>query len=120
MMGWVFFRSHSLGYAFSYLKTMFGFGTGDGIRYYPALYLNSEVIVFMIIGIIGALPLFPKLNQWYQNLKHKWEKRETKTARHLLNSGYILIYNLYLLAVLLASTMTMASGTYNPFIYFRF
>lgn len=120
MMGWVFFRSQNLGYAFSYLKTMFGFGTGDGIRYYPALYLDAEVITFMIIGVIGALPLFPTLNRWYQNQKQKWEKRETKTARNLLNSGYIIIYNLYLLVVLLASTMTMASGTYNPFIYFRF
>jgi alginate O-acetyltransferase complex protein AlgI len=120
MMGWVFFRSHSLGYAFSYLKTMFGFGTGDGIRYYPALYLDAEVIVFMIIGIIGAFPLFPALNRWLQDQKQKWEKRETGTARHLLNSGYILIYNLYLLVILLASTMTMTGGTYNPFIYFRF
>jgi alginate O-acetyltransferase complex protein AlgI len=120
MIGWVFFRSPNLSYAGSYLKTLLGFGTGDGIRYYPALYLNAEVVLFMIFGIIGAFPLFPKLNEWYQNQKRKWENRKTGTVQRVFHSGYILIYNFYLLVILLASTTAITGGTYNPFIYFRF
>jgi alginate O-acetyltransferase complex protein AlgI len=120
IIGWVFFRSESLGYALSYLKTMAGFGTGDGIRYYPALYLNTEVLFFLVLGIIGAFPVFPKIKQWYQNLETKWEKQEIKIHQRLLNTGYIIVYNFYLTGVLLTSIMVMASGTYNPFIYFRF
>lgn len=106
MIGWVFFRSDSIGYAFSYLKAMIGLGTGDGIRHYPALYLNAEVIVFIVIGISGIFPIFPKVSRWYEKHKTLW--------------CCALGYNLYLTAVLLISTMVMASGTYNPFIYFRF
>ncbi len=120
MVGWVFFRSESLGYAFSYLKAMLGFGTGDSTRYYPALYLDPGVLFFLVLGLIGAFPVFPKLKKWYQNFKSKWEKQEAKIRQRLLNTGYIIVYNFYLTVVLLTSIMVMASGTYNPFIYFRF
>lgn len=120
IIAWVFFRSDSLGYAFAYLKAMFGFGTGKNIYYYPALYLNAEIMFFMIIGIVGCFPLFPKLKEWYEKWQKRWESQDGKTRLRLLDSGYALVYVLYLTAVLLTSTMFMASGTYNPFIYFRF
>jgi len=120
IIGWVFFRSENLDYALSYLKTMFGFGTGSGIRFYPALYINGEVLFFLILGIIGAFPLFPKLKKWYENLIIKWEKPESKMSSHLLSIGYTLVYNIFLTGVLFFSVMVLASGTYNPFIYFRF
>jgi len=120
IIGWVFFRSESLGYAFSYLKAMSGFGAGDSIRYYPALYLNWEVLFFLVLGLIGVFPVFPKLKKWQQRLKTKWEKQEIKIQQRLLNTGYIIVYNFYLTVVLLTSVMVMAGGTYNPFIYFRF
>jgi alginate O-acetyltransferase complex protein AlgI len=120
IIGWVFFRSESLSYAFSYLKAMLGFGTGDGIQYYPALYFNTEVMFFLLLGLIGALPIFPKLKKWYQNLENKWEKQKTRIHQRLVNAGYIIVCNLFLIGVLLTSIMVIASGTYNPFIYFRF
>jgi len=120
MTGWVFFRSDTIGYALSYLKAMAGLGTGAGTRYYPTLYLNAEVIVFVVIGILGSFPIFPKLKEWYENQKPGWESRWGKIPLRILNSGYAVGYTLFLTAVLLTSTMVMASGTYNPFIYFRF
>jgi alginate O-acetyltransferase complex protein AlgI len=120
IIGWVFFRSESLGYAFSYLKAMLGFGIGDGIRFYPGLFFNPEVLFFLVLGFMGAFPVFPKLKQYYQNLESKWEKQETKIRQRLLNTGYIIVYNFYLTGVLLISIMVMAGGTYNPFIYSRF
>jgi alginate O-acetyltransferase complex protein AlgI len=122
IIGWVIFRAASLDYGIKYLKAMFGFGTGNNIIHYPALYLNAEVITFIFIGIIGAVPLFPKLKQWYDKQSATLAKETSNSILplRLLHIGFNSIYTLYLTAVLLASTMVMAGGTYNPFIYFRF
>lgn len=120
IIGWVFFRSETMEYALAYLKAMFGGGAGDGVTHYPALYINNEVIVFLIIGFTGMFPVFPKLTDTFCTFKEKWAARPGKAPGLLLSAGYTIVYNVYLLGVLLASTMTMASGTYNPFIYFRF
>jgi hypothetical protein len=99
---------------------MFGFGSGKGNVHYTALYLNAEVAVFIIIGIIGSFPLFPQLKKWYQRAANRWETQEGKTKLRLLKSGYTLVYTFYLTFVLLIGTMFITAGTYNPFIYFRF
>ncbi len=113
IIGWVFFRSPDMAYALGYLKAMLGLGSGDGIQYYPQLFLNREVIVFTAAGIIGAFPLFPRLKEKYDQLSGglpQWAAKGT----------YTLAYNLYLAAILLVGTVYMTSGTFNPFIYFRF
>lgn len=110
MIGWVFFRSPNLSYAFSYLKTMFGIQSGSGNAYYPALYLDNEVILFLIIGIIGSYPLVPGFLKWYR--KHM--------EKSIYRFGYAAFYNFFLILIFLLSTMVLVSGTYNPFIYFRF
>jgi alginate O-acetyltransferase complex protein AlgI len=120
VIAWVFFRSDNLAYAFEYLKAMFGFGKGSGTEYYTSLYLNAEVVVFIIIGIIGSLPLFPQLKKWFEGVTIRWQTQKRKPMRHLLKTSYALVYTLYLTFVLLTSTMFMTAGTYNPFIYFRF
>jgi alginate O-acetyltransferase complex protein AlgI len=120
MIAWVFFRSETLPYAFSYIKTMFGFGSGDGVLYYPALFLDGDVIFFMVIGIAGSFPLFPRLKAWFDASVSRREKREGNTSVYILKTGFAVVYNLYLTVVLLLSVIVMAAGTYNPFIYFRF
>ncbi len=116
MIGWVFFRSENMAYAFDYLKAMFGFGKGNGVEYYTALYLNPEVKLFIIIGILGSFPLFPKLKSLYEKLNLKYGT----TSKSILNSGYSILYTFYLIFVFVLSSMSLALGTYNPFIYFRF
>ena len=120
MIAWVFFRSETLAYAFSYLKAMFGFGSGNGVLYYPALFLEKDVIFFMVIGIAGSIPLFPRLKEWYDKSVSRWEEQERKAMVRTFRTGFAIVYNLYLVVVLLLSVMVMAAGTYNPFIYFRF
>lgn len=120
MMGWVFFRSDGLGYAWGYFKAMFGFGGGDGRVYYPALYMDPEIALFMVIGILGCLPLFPALKKWFGNLKSRWETGKRKFPLFLLNSVYTVMYTVYLTAVLSTAAMYLAAGTYKPFIYARF
>lgn len=120
IIAWVFFRSESLAYAFQYIKAMFGFGGGDGVEYYTALYLNPEVVVFLVLGIIGSLPFFPKMKELFEKQKHRLEKAGGKISLRLLSTGYTVLYTVFFTFILLISIMYISGGTYNPFIYFRF
>ncbi|MCK4836268.1 MAG: MBOAT family protein, partial [Candidatus Aminicenantes bacterium] len=116
MVAWVFFRSDSFSYALQYLKAMFGFGTGDGTAYYPALYVHGEIVVFGILGLVLSTPLISKLKA---SLKKEFSKRELWFQKWLVQ-GYRTGLNLGLFLIFIFSIMALASGTYNPFIYFRF
>jgi alginate O-acetyltransferase complex protein AlgI len=120
MIGWVFFRSPDLGYAFAYLKALFGFGSGDGLIHYPALYLNREVMFFLVIGIVGCFPLFPKLKSLCHRREMLLKQKPGKWLPQAWVFGCAITSSVYLTFVLLASTIVMASSTYQPFIYFRF
>lgn len=110
MIGWVIFRSPDMGYALDFIKAMAGLGSGNHLTYYPALYMNIRLFTAMIIGILGAMPVAPAIKKW---LDAKSENTSISTASAIL-------YNLLLALLLLASAMTMAAGTFKPFIYFRF
>lgn len=120
MMGWVLFRSPDLPYAFRYFAAMFGFGTGDSAIYYTAYYLDSQVVFFLVIAIVGSFPVFPFAARKFAALRETLQARGRRGLNLTLDAGYGLIYNLYLLFVLFTATMSMVSGTYTPFIYFRF
>jgi len=113
MIGWVFFRSPDLAYVFVYLKTMFGFGTGPGLIYYPALYLDAEAVVWIVLGLLGSFPLVPAIG-------NRLRGSEDKGAGRVGTLVYALVSGLFLILVFLASILTLVSGTYQPFIYFRF
>ncbi len=118
MVGWVFFRSPNLAYAFQYLKAMAGFSTAPGMRHYVALHLNAEVLIFIMIGLIGMTPLFPKIRQSLH--AHQQHPDLDKTQRFFLFPVANLVYQFYLTIVLFICTMMMAGGTFNPFLYFGF
>jgi alginate O-acetyltransferase complex protein AlgI len=116
VVAWVFFRSDGMGYALQYLKAMFGMGTGEGLEYYPLLYLDREVVFFGLIGILfsTSLPL---------RIKNLLKERISKLPRPFENWLRYLVLGIkpfFLGAVFVFCVMTLASGTYNPFIYFRF
>jgi alginate O-acetyltransferase complex protein AlgI len=116
VIAWVFFRSDNLAYALQYLKAMFGFGSGNGLAYYPSLYLDGEVLFFGLIGILFSTP-FPGriktvLDRAVSNL--------TGSLRACIQPAVRMLAAIVLLGVFILSIMEMASGTYNPFIYFRF
>ncbi|MCP4219069.1 MAG: MBOAT family protein [bacterium] len=120
IIAWVFFRSDTVGYALEYLKAMFGFGSGSGTVHYPALYMDGEMMVFTIIGLLGVFPLFPLLAKRYGDLKENLETGKGKALPALVKFGGPLVFNLYLVAILVAAATAMTVGTFNPFIYFRF
>jgi alginate O-acetyltransferase complex protein AlgI len=115
-IGWVFFRSPTLGYALEFLKAMAGFGTGAAPGYGPSFFANGELIFFAVVGLVGALPFLPRLQSGLSRIGQNLNPQASSIWRR----GSILLSHAYCTLVLLASVMAIAGGTHTPFIYFRF
>lgn len=108
MIGWVFFRSDTLLGAVHYLLCMVGMNPNPGVDQ-RVLYdvLSMDVGLALTLGIIASLPVLPWLNARIGGIR-----------------GHIMIRDacalVFVLGVLFLSSMTLAAGAYNPFIYFRF
>jgi alginate O-acetyltransferase complex protein AlgI len=103
-IGWVFFRSDTVNFSIQYLKSMFSFTNSTQVINWSS-YIDNELILALIIGIVGSAPVFPQLSEFISDKKH---------------FSYQLIYNSFLIIIFLLSIMSLSSGTYNPFIYYRF
>lgn len=105
MIGWVFFRADNLNYALGYLKQMFMPSFTEST--YPlAQFLNIEGAITLVIGTLlcgvaqGSIKKF-------------------KSA--LYNESRVYVSEIIILSCLMFwCILYLASGTYNPFIYFRF
>ena len=110
LIGWVLFRAPDLESALHFQRTMFGLGTPKVNAPSWHEYLVPETLLTLVAAIIGSTPVM-------QKLRAKVDRLEPGSLRWLMaqSSGA-----LGLLLVLAYSSMLMASGAYNPFIYFRF
>ena len=71
--------------------------------HFTAQYLKSDLVAAMAVGAVFSTPVVPWLSRIYGNLT-------------LSQVGSVAV----LCVLLLASAMSLSSGTHNPFIYFRF
>ncbi len=109
MIGWVFFRSENLGYAFAFLEKMFIYNSHPAIEYRPlSFFINNERVLAIVIGILISMGIVNKMKQRIMSL----------------SKSFILIIEslrlVYLFAILIISMLYVVFLTYNPFIYFRF
>ena len=104
VIGWVFFEFENINLGFSFIKTMFGFGTGKLIDGNGIYYLYTNGFLFIML-ILFSTP-FPK-------------KGFNKLKRKLKEYGNILIPITYMVLMFLC-TAYLVNETYNPFLYFRF
>lgn len=107
MFSWVLFRSTDLGYAAAYFGAMFGLGGGaaDGQTVYYLLEYWPE----WIACLIAVLPV----KVWLQ--KKLAEKEHGPAA-----FTWEWFPKLAALCLLALSYLRLASGSFNPFIYFQF
>lgn len=103
IIGFVLFRSETFAYAFEYYKSMFGLLPVHDIKYAFNYYVDNVQIVALIVGAVCCAPIFAKMLD--VDNKHKVLK---------------IAINIWLLVLFVLSTSSIASSTYNPFIYFRF
>ena len=113
MIGWVFFRSESVSQAIQYLGSMMGVTNADGVEYFTLLYFDLKTLFNLIIGCILATPI---ANWVAKQLQTKIISPQLRRLQPVLYGGY---YSL-LLSLFLLSSASLAAGTYNPFIYYRF
>lgn len=110
MGGWVLFASDSFSQALYYLSAMGGFDSALKPVYYQD-YFKADLIWAATCGITFSAPLLPLINKSCLKLTHR-----IPFIEHPLRFGQVA----GLLALLLFSIAFLASGTFNPFIYFRF
>ena len=103
MIGWVFFRSDTILQAFAYIGRLFKFGRFS----YTVLNFCSMKI---IIALIAAILCMGILDGPFKRLMAKFGGNAVFDAAGFAVQMLLLVY----------SVMLIISGTYNPFIYFRF
>jgi alginate O-acetyltransferase complex protein AlgI len=116
MVAWVFFRAETLSHALAFLQAMIGRGHGLSLGYSPAMYLNTELVLALLVGVLGSTALVPALRKWQEQLVSE----RAGTTRVFAETGARLLSFAVLVLIFVASAALSAAGTYNPFIYFRF
>jgi len=113
VIGWVLFRSESLSYAMEMLRAMFGgYGLGQGTVTWSMILERSSVnglfLLAMLAGIVLSTGIGRRIADRSKDLAPK--------GRTVLESAACVCSVL----VFLLSVVSLAAGSYNPFIYFRF
>jgi alginate O-acetyltransferase complex protein AlgI len=118
LVGWVFFRANTFAHAASFLTAMAGLGSATVVEYLPAAFLRTDVVLALLAGVVGSAPLRPWLRDLHASQVAHWLRRPRWAG--LLEASFAGVAVAMHALLLLASTMMLAAGTYNPFIYFRF
>ncbi len=105
---WVVFRANDLYQAGRFFMNMFGVNN-NGFYSELAVMLIRENWVFIVLGILFSTPIARNMN----NILYK-------KPNSAVNMVYTIIYPIGMLLLLIVSVSYLASGTYNPFIYFNF
>lgn len=106
LIGWVFFFSPDLGYAFQYLGTMFGpnaVGFADTQALY---YLTSNWLLYLLCIVASSSFGFGLMQLAIRRPGNGRQKR--------------MVAGVVYLVLFLLSVVFLISGTFNPFLYFRF
>jgi len=107
VIAWVFFRIENLSDAFLYIGKMFSFSNTEGISFVHVL--NRERLIILSLAAISSTALFGKIRDIILKI-HKGK----------YSAISVTVQNIVLVFMLLYSTMYINSGSYNPFIYFKF
>ena len=111
---WVFFRLEEISDAMNYIAAMYGSSPAYSLHPYIMQKLDAAFLLSLLVGLILSMPVYPKLRELFLQ----------KSKNDSLFSGSIaVVYSfkfLMLAGVLVFSISSIAAGSYNPFIYFRF
>ena len=107
IIGWVFFRIEVFSEALSYVTLLFSFKTNAPL--YALKFLNRENLFVLILGIISSSYILKRWVNLFFSLKSD-----------RIISLSLFVKNVFLLIILLYVIIDLNSGSYNPFIYFRF
>lgn len=104
MIGWVFFFSPTLGFAWKYLGVMFGIGAKSVVDS-MGIYLLVTNLVLFVIAAVGSTA---KVHDMFTNIVYGGYKVRAVFACAVYGGMFLL------------SIAYLVTETYNPFLYFRF
>lgn len=108
VLGWVIFACDDLSRLQNYLKLLAGIGTPAVNQL--ALYEWSTHAVFLLILILASTQLMKKASVRLLEI----------ISGHIGEAAAFWLKSIWCLTVLLLSMAMLVSGSYNPFLYFRF
>jgi alginate O-acetyltransferase complex protein AlgI len=115
MMGWVIFRADTFAAAGEFFAALFGCGhAATGASWLQ--YLKVQTALAAGLGILFSGPTW----RWIKATGTKLAQVLPAASRPALEISGTALETLLVLALLVISSAWLASGTYNPFIYFRF
>ncbi|ATQ75366.1 membrane-bound O-acyltransferase family protein [Massilia violaceinigra] len=106
MIGWVFFRAENVPYALKYLGSMAGIHGESALLHTWRLDMQGTSLTALVVGIVLAC--------W--RLRAPAQPAATRMPAVLVHGGHLV----WTAALSLLCIASLAAGTYNPFIYFRF
>ena len=116
MGGWILFRSETFGQAMTFYGAMTGLLSPDVSTFSVQMFLTNKVITAIVLGAIFSWPVVPRLRELNKQLHQALDT----PANHVFHAAYSGGKIVLVLSLFLASLVSISSGAYNPFIYFRF
>jgi alginate O-acetyltransferase complex protein AlgI len=105
VIGWVFFRSPGLRYAFKFLGIMFGVVQSENAGFIVKFYLSPKVIFLLCLAAAASTPVL--------NLSSDFFKAHNTVILKCIVPALVLV-------LFFVCMVFVTSSSYNPFIYFRF
>src|SRR5665213_103346 len=115
MMGWVLFRAATFPAAGNYFQSLFGLNHAS-VAQPLARYATNQVVCAIAFGILFSGPTW----NWINTVCAKLFQASPVNCRPLMQIFGSTVEIVLIVALFVASSAWLASGTYNPFIYFRF
>lgn len=110
---WVFFRAETLEQALRYLAAMYGLRSAPSIYSLVAVRLDPEFWVTLALALLLVAPLYPALQD-------RLRQMEGAAAGPVIAVAAPVVKLCLVGLLLVFASMNLATGAYNPFIYFRF
>ena len=106
LIGWVFFRSETIGEAFQYCWQMFAFDFSS-----PGIFIPNKFYVYLLLGFLIAFSgIFEKIEKTAQN----WYENVQVSSLVLIGKSSVSILLFWW------SLIEIFGSEFNPFIYFKF
>lgn len=133
LVGWVFFRIEAFPDALAYVGKMFGMGTEGELHFEH--YLDRERIVVLILAVISSSPVFmwlkgvigwdemaeiKPMNRFGKLLDEFGNPSSNQSIQKMRQAPFQVMMDVVYIGMFMYAVMIINSGSYNPFIYFRF
>jgi alginate O-acetyltransferase complex protein AlgI len=111
MIGWVLFATESFAQSVVIIKSMSGFAPAQTSSLMLQDWWSRDVIAALIYGAVFSVPVLTGLRRIVSRFA---------TIHPAFGAGMEFLKAAALAMIFLFSAMSLAAGTHNPFIYFRF